>query len=64
MSTMFEAIFAVFLIGVTFIVLNHLPPFLDALIERVRPHDVVTATEPGDTGQDQEADDPGDNEKQ
>lgn len=56
MSTMFEAIFAVFLIGVTFIVLNHLPPFLDALIERVRPHAVAVA-QPEDDDENDHADD-------
>ncbi|WP_406690340.1 hypothetical protein REH65_31215 [Saccharopolyspora sp. ID03-671] len=53
---MFEAIFAVFLIGVTFIVLNHLPPFLDALIERVRPHEVAVA-QPEDDDENDHADD-------
>ncbi|WP_460959139.1 hypothetical protein [Parasphingorhabdus pacifica] len=42
---MFEAILAVFLTGLTFIVLMHLPEFLEVLVERLRLHEDVTVAQ-------------------
>ncbi|GAA2798985.1 hypothetical protein [Saccharopolyspora taberi] len=56
MSTLYEAILAVFLTGLTFIVLMRLPDFLDVLVERLRPreHAAVAGQAAAEDDQDDE----------
>ncbi len=53
MLTLFESILVIFLTGLTFIVLMHLPGFLEVLVERLRPREDGAVAQQGEVADDE-----------